>query len=203
MNKKQLLQLIGSLFVAVIFVASYTSMSTNPLPSQSKTSTTIVQTIYSYAFANAVVTGYASTATVAIGCNATVQASIGSKISSILTLLRKNNSVSNYYSPSSNMTLVYLGNMNMSKFYRYVSNYIGANDMACTSVQTDAEVLLPTTMNFYIQSQPYPIVIPSNLRAQRVPVSMHGNMSNMLKLKVYALVTVSGNIYGNMSILVV
>ncbi|MGC8710021.1 MAG: hypothetical protein ACP5RF_00170 [Candidatus Micrarchaeia archaeon] len=205
MNKKQLLQLIGSLFVAVIFVASYTSMSNNALPAQNNPSrqTTTIGTVYGYSFANATVTGYGSTATLSIGCNSVTQMNISSEISSMLIALGKNNSVSNYYSPASNVTLVYMGRMNMTQFYGYVSNSIGSNDMSCTSIQTDADVLLPSTLNFYVNSQAFQVTVPNSMRTQKVAVFMHKNMNDTLRLKIYMLVAANGSIYGNMSILVV
>ncbi len=189
MERKKLMQLIGSLFVFVIFIASYLSFS-SAAPIAKTTTTTILQTFPAIGYANATVIGYGNTATVYIICDLN---STASKLSNALTTLENNGSINNFYSPTINTTLIYLNTMDPVRFKSYLENSLGENASHCISLSADTKLLLPKVVDFKINSQQYPIPIPNSTRS--LSFSLPVGTNNTVKLRILALLTQNGSIY--------
>jgi len=192
MERKELTKLLLALFTVIIFITSYFTFS-NYNPVNNTVTTTIPQTIPAFGNANATIIGYGNTASISIKCNLS---EINNELPSILTNLEGNSSINNFYTPSSNLTLVYLGNMNPKELLQYLKRSL-SNYSSCIEVGADTKLLLPETINFKINTQLYPIPIPNSSR--KVTINMLVSNKTYTSLRILALLTMNGSIY-NMSV---
>ena len=193
MERKELTKLLLSLFTVIIFITSYFTFS-NYNPVKNAATTTIPQTFPAFGNANATIIGYGNTASISIKCNLS---EIDNELSPILTNLEGNGSINNFYTPSSNLTLVYLGNMNHKELLEYLKRSL-SNYSSCIEASADTKLLLPKTINFKINAQLYSIVIPNSSR--EVTINMLISNKTYTSLRILALLTMNGSIY-NMSVL--
>jgi len=192
MERKELTKLLLSLFTVIIFITSYFTFS-NYNPMKNAASTTIPQTFPAFGNANATIIGYGNTASISIKCNLS---EINNELPSILTNLEGNSSINNFYTPSSNLTLVYLGNMNPKELLQYLKRSL-SNYSSCIEVSADTKLLLPKAINFKINTQLYSIPTPNSSR--EITINMPISNKTYINLRILALITMNGSIY-NMSI---
>jgi len=192
MERKELTKLLLALFTVIIFITSYFTFS-NYNPVKNTVTTTIPQTIPAFGNANATIIGYGNTASISIKCNLS---EINNELPSILTNLEGNSSINNFYTPSSNLTLVYLGNMNPKELLQYLKRSI-SNYSSCIEVSADTKLLLPKAINFKINAQLYSIPTPNSSR--EITINMPISNKTYISLRILALLTMNGSIY-NMSI---
>jgi len=192
MERKELTKLLLSLFTVIIFITSYFTFS-NYNPMKNAATTTIPQTFPAFGNANATIIGYGNTASISIKCNLS---EINNELPSILTNLEGNSSINNFYTPSSNLTLVYLGNMDPKELLQYLKRSL-SNYSSCIEVSADTKLLLPKAINFKINTQLYSIPTPNSSR--EVTINMPISNKTYINLRILALITMNGSIY-NMSI---
>jgi len=192
MEKKELAKLALSFFTVIIFITSYFVFG-NYNPAKTVATTTIPQTIPVLGNANATIIGYGNTASISIKCNLS---EIDNELPPILTNLERNGSINNFYIPSSNLTLVYLGDMNPKELLQYLKRSL-SNYSSCIEVSADTKLLLPKIINFKINAQIYSIPIPNSSR--EVTINMLISNKTYTSLRILALITMNGSIY-NMSI---
>ena len=159
----------------------------------------LVQTYYATAQAKANITSYGQVLAVNVSCaNAT---GVESSISSLLTVMERNGSVSNFYSPSPGQILVQLGNYTAYGAYAYLAGRIGAG-ASCASFASQATVQLPASMPFRIPlaKSTLTVEIPSGQRSFVLPVVLSAGMVRSVNVSVAALVTETGAVYGNMTV---
>ncbi|MGB9732437.1 MAG: hypothetical protein ACP5P2_00395 [Candidatus Micrarchaeia archaeon] len=190
MDKKQFLKLASSIFVFVVFIASYMSFNNAPANQGSiAKTTTIPQTFPALGSVNATIVGYGNVAYVGIKCNYSF---VGERVSALLPQLEKNGSINNYYAPTSNFTMIYLGKMTPRNLSEYLSNQLG-NSSSCISMSADTQLLLPSIVKLNVNGQLYPIRIPDAKRSLSFDLPL-GNES-YVKVKILALLTANGTVY--------
>jgi len=192
MERKELTKLLLSLFTVIIFITSYFTFS-NYNPMKNAATTTIPQTFPAFGNANATIIGYGNTASISIKCNLS---EINNELPSILTNLEGNSSINNFYTPSSNLTLVYLGDMDPKELLQYLKRSL-SNYSSCIEVSADTKLLLPKAINFKINTQLYSIPTPNSSR--EITINMPISNKTYINLRILALITMNGSIY-NMSI---
>ena len=204
MEIKKIKQILLSLFVAVIFIASYASFGSSGLNVQPQTTTVVVpQTLYGSGDANGIVVGYGPILNISINCSSLdIRAMTNYNVSAILsnlTVNASNNLVNATYQIQDNYT-VYTGKLNSYQLSNYItSNLISNDSKSCVSFRGQMFVLIPRNVSFFINNQKTTLNIPPNLRnhpifAGIVPVN------SIIPLRIAGIFTYDGQIYGNLSI---
>ncbi len=197
MDKKRLIELIASIFVAVAFISSYVSFA-NINGSRGATSATTSATgfgAYAFAFYSANIIGYGNALGISVECsNKTLSNESYGYVSNSLNALEKNNSVFDFY-PVNNGYSVENGSMGILDLYRSLSSVSNTTIGNCLKFTSSAMVSLPYIMNFTIASQQYTLRIPYNMFEYTVPLLLPPPNNNTLRLKVSALVAPNGTIY--------
>ncbi len=200
LERKKLIELIGSVFVALIFLTSYAAFG-GGAPGNSTGTTTLTpsQTFYAVANGNATITSYSSVMNIDILC-ANVS-NVSSRISTALQALEKNGSVSNFYSQQAAQMLVQAGNLTTHALFLLLYNDSGSG-AACTQFTSTANVKLPRNLTFYLPSQGNSAIIsiPSSMQAYSVPITLSLNMSSVMKITASTLLTANGTIYGGIRV---
>jgi len=202
MDIKKLIQILSAVFVAAIFIASYASfgnMGSN-LGSPGPTTTVAPQTVYGSGNANAMVTGYGPTMSIFIRCNSTglVNATVYN-VSVMLSRLEANNNVSNSFQPNQTTFTVYTNKLNSYQLASYVTSNIGTNSSACLLYKGQTNLELPRNVTFAVQGQSVQLPIPQNLRNFTLFTSLKP-INAQIPLRISALITANGMIFGNLSI---
>ncbi len=195
MNSKKIIELIASIFILAIFISSYAYITTfAPQPqSQKNTTNTNQPTLYAAGITNASITGYNNLVKLNIQCKN--QSEVSNKTSSLLGTLEGNNSISNFYQSSPQSILVQAGSMNTSSLYNYLYTNIGNESMACMQFSTNAEIKLPSQINFTVEGKSFQLPIPSSLQSYSLPINVTQNMEQTIKVRVAVLLTLNGTIY--------
>ncbi len=200
MERKKLIELVGSIFVALIFLSSYAAFG-NVSPSNSNGTTTLrpSQTVYATANGNAIITSYGGVMNINVLCSNVT--SVSNSLNSELQVLERNGSVSNFYSQQAAQILVQAGNTSTYPLFLLLYKDTGTY-ASCTNFTSTANVKLPNRMTFYIPSQSTSAIIsiPSDMQAYSLPVELHRNMSDTINVTASALLTLNGSIYGSMRV---
>ncbi|MDE1825611.1 MAG: hypothetical protein KGH61_03580 [Candidatus Micrarchaeota archaeon] len=203
MEAKKIKELVISIFIAVIFIASYAAFGNgNGSTSTTTASTTINQNLY-YATGtvNAIVYGYGPTMIVSTACSsASVRNAAYYNASALLTKLQDNNSISNYFSPNGTSFVVYTQKLDS---YR-VSSYLGAMEPTnaskdCLYFSGDVFAALPESVTLLVSTQSLKVPIPAGLKNYSVDTQILSQGSS-ISLKIATFLNVNGIISGNMSI---
>ncbi len=194
MNGKKIIELIASIFMLAIFISSYAYITTIAPQQQSSNNTTNTTqpTLYAAGVTNASIIGYSDIVKLNIQCKN--QSSIANETSSLLGALEGNNSISNFYQSSIQSILVQTGSTNTTSLYNYLYGKMGNDSMACIQFSTNAEVKLPSQMNFTVEGKSFLLPIASSLQSYSLPINMTKNMSPMIKVRVAVLLTLNGTI---------
>jgi hypothetical protein len=198
-EKKKLIELIGSIFVAVIFITSYAAFGGGRVEVTVTTTAQSQQTFYAIAQGTANIISYGSTMNINVLCQNVTH--VSKQINDLLANLESNNSVSYFYSQQAGQIMVQSGKEGTYANYNSISSYISAN-ATCTDFTSSATVMIPKTMNFYapLEKISTMVFIPSNMRNYSTPIKFVKNMSNTVNISVSALLTLNGSIYGNLSV---
>ncbi|MDE1856062.1 MAG: hypothetical protein KGH49_02395 [Candidatus Micrarchaeota archaeon] len=198
MDRTKLKQIILAVFVAVIFIASYTSFSNGGVNMGQTTTTSISpQTLYGVGTTNGIVSGYGTVMSVFVNCPK--QDAVSFNVSSVLSKLTSNNSVYNYYSPNASTYTVYTGNLNSYELSNYISSQIGNASSQCLSFKGQTFVMLPHNMSFSINGQGTTLNLPQTLRNYSLVARIAALKSN-IPVRVAGLFTVNGTLFGNLSV---
>lgn len=202
MNKKQIIEVLGGVLIAAIFISSYISLANyGGSQNQTQASTTInAQTVFASGTANATITGYYPTFAIYLQCkNATLDNSTIDQLSNTLTNLENNNNVSNFY-PLNKKIIVNSGSSNSIALYSYLSPMINQSAYNCTVFSGSASIELPSAVKMKVQTQVVSIPIPGNLRNSSLSLNFSKNISGQVPVKVSALLYLNGSIAGSMEV---
>jgi hypothetical protein len=211
LERKKLIELIGSVFVALIFLSSYAAFGNTAQGQSNATTTAQVQTFYAVAEANATIQSYGSVMNISISCASSASASnavnatnVSDELNGALAQLERNGSVANFYSAQANQILVQAGSANAYSLFLRLSRGIGSGT-ACTRFSGTANLSLPGTIGFTVLPQKSKIIVelPQSLQSYSLPVTFAENMSGTLRVLVYAYLEPNGTIYGQPRVLVV
>ncbi|HUB92784.1 MAG TPA: hypothetical protein VL945_02385 [Candidatus Saccharimonadales bacterium] len=198
MNRKNAAMALLALFIGLIFISSYFTLSNlNPgsqQQSQSAAKATVPQTVYGFAFANATITGYNNTMTIVTSCNNSDAAAVAANVSQVVSRLETNNSIYNSYSLG-NETLVEAGTLNTESIYKVFSTELNSTALSCITFSASAVIALPAVLNVYVINRTYELAVPASLRTSSVPATLYPNMTGIVPVRVSTLVTNNGTIY--------
>ncbi len=195
---KQAGMVIFAILVGLFFISGYISTQNLGTPQQASQSASQSSppTVYGVANANATIIGYNNTLNISIHCsNSSKDPGVSVQLSKILTRLETNNSVYDFYSASTNQTLVLSGTMNTLAIFNYLGRSLNQSSLACVSYAAPTDILLPQTLNFHISNKTYPIsLLPGQQHSQITgPVSVNGPRT--VPVRVSALITANGTVY--------
>ena len=193
-----MIEFVGALFVAVIFLTSYAAFSSNSAATTTSTSSTVA-TYYAVGSTNAAITGYNNTLFVNVSCKGTLQNQTFDKINAIATQLENNGSVLTY-SSSGNSFQIGPQNMNSKSIYEYMYAKLSSNSTNCTVFSTTATVELPGLIQMDVQGQSIAVNVPYGVAMQQISLKLNQSMASSLPLRVAVLVTANGTVYGSPSI---
>lgn len=202
MERKRLMQVLVTLFIAIIFISSYFSL-TNYNNSTSKTSTTVPPLYFANSIVNAPVSGYGNAVSITVACSKNATNSTMDDINTVLSSLAANNSIQPPYSIGNKITVI-IGNMNASVLYNYVAGKISDTQMNCSAFSGSATILLPYTINASVQTSygisSHSIRIPNASRAYFLPITFPFNSTNGMKVSIRTYVTTNYTAYGNLNV---
>ena len=199
MDKKRLLEILTSLFIAAIFLSGYLAYGGGGSSSANATTTlSNVPTVYANARTSALITSYGSGLNLNIAC-ANVS-SVSKHASSILTSLESNGTVSTFYAQQAQIS-VQTGTANSSGVYKLLYKGLNASSL-CTQFYGSTEVQVPGTITFNLPLQKTTtiVIIPSSKRTYQISLMLLPNMGSKVNVTLATLLTLNGTIYGNVTI---
>lgn len=202
MDIKKLIQILSAIFVAAIFIASYASFGNtgSNLGSGASTTTIAPQTVYGSGNANATVKGYGPTMSIYIRCNSIgLLNATAYNVSLMLSKLEANNNVSNSFQPNQTTFTVYTNKLNSYQLASFMGANLGANSSACLSYRGQTVLQLPSNLILSVQSQKATVQIPQRMRNFTIFTALKP-INTQIPLRISALITVNGTIFGNLSI---
>ncbi len=196
MNRKRLIELIASIFVAVIFLSSYISFANiNGSGSKSTTTTAPLLGTYAFGFYSAKITNYTGALGISMSCsNKTVENESYSGVGNILSRLEQNNSIAGFY-PTGNGYTVQNNSIGILALYKLINSSMNGTANSCLRFSSAFTAHLPPIINFTINQQQYSLPIPLNFSVYQVTVPLPTPKNNTIRLKVAALVSSNGTIY--------
>ncbi len=182
MEKKKLIELLGSLFIAFIFLSSYATMTSSPQKNSTKSTTTIPVALGT-GFTKCKIVNYTPTFTVVAHCSASL-------LNSTLGKLQASGAVAEYVPVSNTSYDVYAGNESSYDLMQHLASMGN-----CFNISATAILAMPPTINLYIGAlnRTFPVKVPVKLSQLQTPVKF-GNESSF-NVSVMALVTLAGTIY--------
>lgn len=195
MQKKQIIEFLIGLFVAIIFITSYVSLTNYTGSSQSSTTTIInAETIYASGNTNAMITGYSPIISTNVGCkNSTLANSTESLLTNSLTNMENNNTVSNFYSVGTKF-IIDSGTMPSPQVYTYLSGRIAPSAYNCTQFSGTADISLPPFVTMKVESQSLAVAIPPTQQNSTIAVNFTRNMEGSMPVHVASLIYANGTV---------
>jgi len=182
MDKKKIMELIGSIFIAFIFLSSYATMSSSPQNRSTKPTTTIPMVIGT-GFAPGKIINYTQDFTVTAHCSANV-------LNATLGKLQAAGAVAEFVPLSNSSFEVYSGN---ESSYALMHNI--ANMSSCFNISATAIVSIPSTLNLYISAlnRTFSAKVPASLSLVQIPIPFSNE--SKVNLSIMALATLEGTVY--------
>ncbi|MDE1833333.1 MAG: hypothetical protein KGH58_02850 [Candidatus Micrarchaeota archaeon] len=181
---------IGAVFIGLMFIFSYLGVSGNAPSSTSSSTTTVgqVRSFFASGTANATITGYASTATLAINTNAT---EVSNAIASYLSSMRNNGTIQNYISDGQTYDLI-LGNVSAYAMQQML--YSQLNSTNAITLSSTANARLVGRADMFVGSQELFVPINGTYQLNFTPLIP---VNSPIRLGVQALLTQNGLVYNN------
>ncbi|MEM3781729.1 MAG: hypothetical protein QXT43_02080 [Candidatus Micrarchaeaceae archaeon] len=177
METKKLIELLGSLFIAVIFISSYAAFGTGSSVSsnssvgvaKAKNST---QLFYGVAFAKARIVNYTNAFSLAYNCSG----SNATRLNETLAAMLYNGSIANYYPSSAASFYVDSGNESTTSILVHLYSLF-----SCVSATALAEIELPSNESFYFSElrSSANLEIPASLRSHSMLLQFAPNASSV------------------------
>jgi hypothetical protein len=173
-TKKEIVLLVGSIFVAVIFLTSFVGSGNGPVPSGGNQSAQKnVTAVFASGHVNATVEGYGTDALIKV-----LNGSLYNATNDFLIGLEDNGSVATYNQLGSQFN-VYLSSSNSYSLQRLLQEKIGSG----FTLSSKEYVLLPKTAVLHVGNQTVPVyfgtgtytVTPASLSAINSTVSIYVN----------------------------
>ncbi|VVB76932.1 Uncharacterised protein [uncultured archaeon] len=199
--EKKLIEILAALFVAAIFFTSYAAFGGGGNTTTVSTTTTVsAQTFYATGSAQANVVSYGQLMNISISC-ANVSAVSGS-INGFLSELETSGRVGNFYSPYGSEILVQAVNGTSYDVYNALVARMG-QDAACSTFSSQVEVTLPAAVRLSVPLAKTTITLnlPASARNYALPVTLSGAALSAINVSIAALVTDSGALYGDLSVM--
>ncbi len=195
---KRILPVLAAILVALFFITGFYlspgSVGVTP-SSPTSSSSTPPPTTYGIATTNASIIGYNNTLNLSISCsNSSFTTAVNTKLQNTLNKLENNNSIYNFYSLP-NQTLILAGTMNTSAIFNFINRNFNSSALSCLSFSAPAEILLPSTLNFYISGKTYTIPLFPSQRHSQIIEDLTNNAIKTVQVRVSALITNNGTIY--------
>ena len=198
MERKNLIELLGSLFVALIFLTSYAAYGISNSKAKVAATTTAPPTFYAEADTNATIKSYGQILMLNVSCaNAT---GVETRLNNLLLSYEQNNTVSNFYSPQNNQFVI---DDNSNSYAIYNSMLAGLKENStCVDFVAQGQGELRSTIVFYVAyaKSNVTVSVPDSLRGFSTPLTLSGNILSKLNVSVATLITANGTIYGNMTV---
>ena len=193
MERKKLIELIGSIFVALIFLSSYAAFGNISANASNATTTAQTQTVYAAAVTNATIASYGGTMNINISCSNVTP--VSDALNTALTSLEKNGSVSNFYSQQASQVLVQAGNTGAYQLFQELEKDAGTG-ASCTQFSGSANANLPSKINFHVPAEKSSIiiVIPQSMQTHSLPVAFKENMNSTMQVSVSVFLELNGTI---------
>jgi hypothetical protein len=199
MNKK-LSQLGLAIFIAIIFISSYVSLTN--YNSQQATTTTVPQTAVAQGVVQARLTGYGGPMYFLINSkNTTIVSESSNVIISNLTVLEVNNSVLDFYQTGRNISVA-PENMSAFQVYSFIKGKLNQTLTNDTAAYATAYLELPSLINLTVGTQKVQVAVPSSYLNQSVPLAMTYPTGSDVRLKILTDITANGTVYGQMNLVV-
>lgn len=198
MNRKKIAELIIALLIAAMFVSSYISLTT--YGNQGSATTTVPQTVFGQASATGFITSYQTPLSITVACansihnNATI-----TNMSLVLGNMENNNSISNFYNSNNNFQVAG-GNITIYQVYTYFQKSPNATRFNCLNFTSPARIYLPPFLNMSIGAQKVEITLNGTQRNVSLTTSLSKGINTKVKLRIGALITSNGTVYGPMSV---
>lgn len=189
MERKKMIETIGMLFVAAMFLSSYAAFGTGGAGSGA---TTTVNGSYAYAQTpnpvKAQMLGFNSTMQASVTCSNAAQ--VSDMLAGLLNNMSKNGNVTDFVPENSTITLIEAGQEGSYALYTILGSALGPG-ANCTSFTTTEELQLPSTLNVVIAglSGTSTVEVPSSLRNEYLPATFKGVPSNSISVYVYMEIT--------------
>ncbi len=186
-RRKKLALVLGSLFVAVIFLSSYASFGGGG--STTTTTTTKPPTPFAAGEAVARVTGYGSRAYVTLADNASA-----STLNSTLSKLEDNGSISNFLFVGGGYQIV-LSEIDAYSLQQLIRNTPEGGPLALANVTATAYLMLPANGVLYVGGMPVNVKFAK--RNYSISLTDLRPIGANLSVSISALVTANGSIYND------
>ncbi len=199
MQKNKFVKTLFALFIMVIVIVSYTTIfSNNGVSSTSTTTAAPGPTVFATGTSNAAVTGYAPIMNISVKCpGSSATANVFSKLSNGIATLEANNSVATFYPVQYNLSIE-SGNANVLQIYGYEYGLLNSSTLSCATFSTVQFIELPAQVILTAEAQK--VSVPLNGRNYTLPVILSQSMNSIVQVKIAALLTQSGTLYGNLSL---
>ena len=190
MDKKKLIQILGALFVFVIFIGSYVSGGFGNSGNVSTTTIINLRTVAALTNVSASIVRYEEPMTIEINCTNTTLGSIANAtVSNTLLKMEDNNTVYSYYSRGENFTIDINTNTTPMNIYGAFSKQLNASELKCTAFYSQAFVSLPQYINFSIGGQLVRVLVPQKL--MNYIVKLHVTNSTTANVRVFGIIIAS------------
>ena len=200
LDKNRLTQILLAVFIALIFISSYISL-TNYNAQQTTVSTT-PPTYFAQGFAKAKVVGYGNSMYINLTCrNQSISAAAANIITSNLTKLYTNNSIYNFYSAGSSIPIE-PGNMSAYVIYSFIKEKLTAQQANCISSSAVTILQLPAIVNLSVGTQTNQSHMPQSSINQSLQLPINYTIGSIVRVKFSTTVTSNWTIYGPINLVV-
>lgn len=204
MDKKKMMEIVGSLFIALILVISYAASgagNNNP-PSaphaSNQSATKIPAAWYAEGIVNASISSYSASLTISSICNSSLSANaLNSTTAAISSMGNSSTIIENQIGNN-----IFLQSFSASsiQIYNYLNRNLNASSFNCLVFKGSAKVLLPATIKLYAKSiyglspaRTADVFLPNSSRIYSLPI-IFKNFTNSTVIKVKVVSLLSANL---------
>ncbi len=193
---KQIIFLVGSIFVALIFLSSYAAFSNNGGSSTSTSTIKNVLTFPSFGSSNAVITNYSD-----IGINITLLRNSNAtrtNVTNFLSALQANGTVQSYVYQNGSYAQIVLSGMSayqlQQQLYKLVNGSANSIEVGATT-----DIRMPNNITLYYNNvQPITVYLP--IRNYTIRMKNVKSVGTVINLGTSALLARNGSIYGSLRV---
>lgn len=201
MDRKKLMKILVAVFFAVIFVVSYSTVFNFGAPVAGTTTVPAEKpALYATGYDNATVFGYAPFMNISVSCgSAALDGNVIADISGVVSSLQANNTVSTFY-PLGNTIVVESGSANTFDIYNRVLGRLNATEGGCVGFSSGVLAMLPQQIMLDANSNIVHLALTNSSRNYEFSAAFSNSMSETVPVRIAALLTSNGTLYGNLSV---
>lgn len=186
---KQVLLILGTVLIGVIFISAYASFNNNNISNSSSSTIVNAQTFPAFGSSNAVISNYSDVVNVTFlgSSNETIN-----KTDAVLSNLEANDIIDNYIYLNNRYEVI-LANISAYNFRELLYNQ--TNDSNSINVGSTAYVKLPTTVTLYYAGTPVSLYLAN--KNYSIYINNIRSIGSTVNVKIFALLTRNGSIYNN------